>query len=235
MFCHHCGTAVAPDTKFCQSCGQALGAQATPGGPAPTPPSAAPFTPSGEVKARTGAWISEGWAIVKSDMGTFALMSLVMVVLSSSVPVILQGPLTAGFQVAILHRILRGRVEFGDLFKGFNFFLPAMLASLVMAAFTFLGMLACLIPALVVQAMYFFTYLFIVDRKMEFWPAMQASHQIVKNDYFGFTLLLLAFIGLHILGALCCLVGLLWTIPLQYAAITIAYKEIVGFQSPSID
>lgn len=235
MFCHRCGANVAPDTKFCQACGQPLHMQGSPGGPPPVSPQPAPFTLTGDGKARTGAWIGEGWSIVKSDMGTFALMTLVMVALSATVPVILQGPLTAGFQIAMIHRILRGRVEFGDLFKGFNFFLPAMLASLVISVFTFLGLLACLVPALVVQAMYFFTYLFIVDRKMEFWPAMQASHEVVKKDYFGFTLLLLAFAGLHVLGVLCCLVGILWTFPIQYAALTIAYKEIVGFHSTSFD
>jgi uncharacterized membrane protein len=76
-----------------------------------------------------------------------------------------------------------------------------------------------------------FTYLFIIDRKMEFWPAMQASHEIVKTNYMGFTLFLLAMVGLNIVGFLCCLVGLFVTIPLQYAAVTIAYRDIVGFQS----
>jgi len=41
-------------------------------------------------------------------------------------------------------------------------------------------------------------YLFIFDKRMDFWPAMQASHAVVKNDYFGFTmfLLLMALVGL---------------------------------------
>ena len=57
--------------------------------------------------------------------------------------------------------------------------------------FTFAGTLLCIIPGLVVAAMYKFTYLFIVDKRMDFWPAMQASHAVVKNDYFGFTMFLL--------------------------------------------
>ena len=81
--------------------------------------------------------------------------------------------------------------------------------------------------------MYKFTYLFIVDKRMDFWPAMQASHAVVKNDYFGFTIFLLAMAGLNLLGALCCIVGLLVTMPVTFAAITVAYKEIVGFE-PSI-
>ena len=70
--------------------------------------------------------------------------------------------------------------------------MPALVASLVIAVFTFAGTLLCIIPGLVVAAMYKFTYLFIVDKRMDFWPAMQASHAIVKQDYFGFTMFLLA-------------------------------------------
>ena len=82
-----------------------------------------------------------------------------------------------------------------------------------------------------VAAVFQFTYLFIIDRKLEFWPAMQASHAIVKQDYLGFTLFLLAVGLLHVLGALACLVGLLVTIPLQFMAVTVAYKELAGFAS----
>ena len=105
-----------------------------------------------------------------------------------------------------------------------------MVASLLIGIFTFAGTLLCIIPGLVVAAMYEFTYLFIVDKRMDFWPAMQASHAVVKSDYFGFTMFLILAFLVNVLGALCCIVGLLVTIPLTFAAITVAYKEIVGFE-----
>ena len=40
------------------------------------------------------------------------------------------------------------------------------MASILIGIFTFLGMLALLIPALVIVAMYKFTYLFIVDKRL---------------------------------------------------------------------
>ncbi|MBM3813227.1 MAG: zinc-ribbon domain-containing protein [Acidimicrobiia bacterium] len=234
MYCHHCGAAVDNNAKFCPACGKTLNAGAS-GGPPPLPAAPVPFTPPERVEVRVWHWIDEGWKIVKQDMGNFALMTIVMVLLSGMVPLILQGAMVAGFHIVVMRKMLVGRVEFGDLFKGFNDFVPCLVASLLISLFTFLGILACIIPGLVIAAMYFFTYLFIVDRKMDFWPAMQASHELVKKDYVGFTLLLLAFIPLHLLGALACLVGLLWTVPVQYAAITVAYKELVGFASPRVD
>jgi uncharacterized membrane protein len=83
--------------------------------------------------------------------------------------------------------------------------------------------------------MYKFAYLFILDKRMDFWPAMQASHAVVKNDYFGFTMFLIVMGLVNLLGLLCCVVGLLVTIPMSIAAITVAYQEIVGFEQRTVD
>ena len=104
------------------------------------------------------------------------------------------------------------------------------MASLLIGVFTFAGTLLCIIPGLVVAASLKFTYLFIVDKRMDFWPAMQASHAIVKQDYFGFTMFLILAFLVNVLGLLCLVVGLLVTIPMTIAAITVAYKELVGFE-----
>src|SRR3984893_11897205 len=129
--------------------------------------------------------------MVKADMGNFVLIALVFGALNSMVPIILQGPLFVGFHIYCMKRMAGRPAEFADLFKGFNFFVPALVASLVISLFVFAGSLLCIIPGLVVAAMYKFTYLFIVDKRMDFWPAMQASHAVVKNDYFGFTMFLI--------------------------------------------
>ena len=39
----------------------------------------------------------------------------------------------------------------------------------------------------------------------------------------------------NVLGFLCLLVGLLVTVPLTFAAITVAYQEIVGFDPHTAD
>jgi len=229
MFCQRCGTQVGSDVQFCPNCGEAQGS-APLSSNAQTP---APWTAPPGVQASGSRWIGEGWALVKADLGNYVVISLVFVLLSG-VPLI-QGPLIAGFHVFTMKKLMGRNAEFGDLFKGFNFFVPTLVASLLIGLFTFAGTLLCIIPGLVVAAMYKFTYLFIVDKRMDFWPAMQASHAIVKNDYFGFTMFLLLAFLVNLLGVLCCVVGLLVTIPLTFAAITVAYKEIVGFEQRTAD
>jgi len=224
MFCHHCGTQVAGDAGFCPNCGQPVGAAPALGG---TPPG--PWTPPAGVQAQTGRWIGAGWALVKTDFWNYILVAVVSTIVSSLLPIVLQGPMIAGFHIFTMKKLTNRRAEFADLFTGFNFFVPTLVATLLISIFVGLGTIACIIPGLVIAAMYKFTYLFIVDKRMDFWPAMQASHAIVKQDYFGFTMFLLALAGVNILGFLCCIIGVFVTIPITYAAITIAYHEIVGF------
>ena len=228
MFCHQCGTQVNDDVQFCPSCGQATGSSLS----ANVPPGVPWVAPTG-IKATPGKWIGQGWALVKQDMGNYALISLIFFLLGS-VPFI-QGALIAGFHIYTMKKLTGRKHEFGDLFKGFNFFIPTLVAGLLIGLFTFLGMFACLVGSLVVSAMYNFTYLFIVDKRMDFWPAMQASHAVVKNDYFGFTMFVLLAILVNMLGFVCCMVGVLVSMPVTIAAITVAYQELVGFDPRTVD
>jgi uncharacterized membrane protein len=225
MFCHSCGTQVAPGVAFCPTCGQSL--------TAPPAAVAIPFVAPVGVKATPGKWIGAGWAMVQADLGNVVLVSLVFTLLNG-VPFI-QGALIAGFHYYFLKRLLGRRAEFADLFKGFNFFVPTLVASLLIGLFVFGGTLLCIIPGLVIAAMYKFTYLFILDKRMDFWQAMQASHAVAKNDYFGFTMFLLLTALVNLLGFICCIVGLLVSIPVTFAAITIAYQELVGFDPTTPD
>jgi uncharacterized membrane protein len=229
MFCHHCGTQVSTDVQFCPTCGQSLAASPLSPGGSPAIPWVAPAG----IKATPGKWMGQGWDLVKQDMGNYVLMALIFFLLNG-VPFI-QGALIAGFHIYTMKKVMGRRAEFGDLFKGFNFFIPTLVAALLIGIFTGIGTILCIIPGLVVAAMYKFTYLFIVDKRMDFWPAMQASHAVVKNDYFGFTMFLLLAFVVNMLGFLCCIVGMLVTIPATIAAITVAYKEIVGFDPRTVD
>src|SRR5579862_8679501 len=137
MFCHTCGTQVADGTQFCPNCGQPLS-----GAPAGTVGPAVPWTPPSSVQLQTGAWISTAWGMVKADLGNYVLIGLVFALVSGMVPFIVQGPLIAGFHIYCIKRMLNRPADFADLFKGFNLFVPTLVAFLVISLFTSLGTLA---------------------------------------------------------------------------------------------
>jgi uncharacterized membrane protein len=176
-------------------------------------------------------WISAGWDLVKADMVAWIVGALLMLVLSGVVPVILQGAMIIGLHIMAIKKIQGRTPEFADVFKGFNYFVPGLVAALLISVGVMAGMILCIVPGLVIAAATMFSYLFIVDRNMDFWPAIQASHEVVKNDYVGFTIFFLALGVLQMVGALLCFVGLLITLPIMYCAITVAYKETVGIVS----
>jgi hypothetical protein len=229
MFCPGCGTQVKSEDQFCPQCGRPQGVDAL----VPRTEVLPVWTPVTGVQAHAGRWIGAGWELVFADLGNYVLLALVFCIFNS-VPLI-QGALIAGFHIFTMKKLMGRNPDIGDLFKGFNFFVPTLVASLLIGLFTFAGFLFFIIPGLVIAAMYKFTYLFIVDKRMDFWPAMQASHSVVKNDYFGFTMFMLLAVVINILGFCCFIIGLLITIPVTFAAITVAYKELVGFEPRTLD
>jgi uncharacterized membrane protein len=231
MFCQNCGSQVGPGAQFCSRCGasQRIEAGASGGSQVTTAPPALFLAVPGR-KAETSKWIGEGWELVKSDLGNFVLMTFIMMVVNGALPLILQGPLYAGFQGACKKKLRGEKVDIGDLFQGFQFFGPTLKAHLVILILVFFGMICFIIPGLVLAAMYNFSYLFIIDRKLPFREAMRASAAVVKQDYVGYTLFLIVLGLLNFAGVLCLFVGVLVTIPITMAAITVAYRDVVGFE-----
>jgi uncharacterized membrane protein len=93
-----------------------------------------------------------------------------------------------------------------------------------------LGLLGILLiaPGIYLAIAYIFTVPLIVGKKMEFWPAMEASRKLITKkwtSFFGFSLVLTL---INFAGVLLCGVGLLFTAPLTICAIAAAYESIVG-------
>ena len=86
--------------------------------------------------------------------------------------------------------------------------------------------LLCLIPLLYLQVSWMFTLPLILDKGLEFWPAMKLSWQRVNVHWwqlFG----LMVLVGLvNVLGLLMCFVGILVTVPIGLAALMYAYETI---------
>jgi len=88
--------------------------------------------------------------------------------------------------------------------------------------------LVCLIPIIYLSISWLFTLPLIIDKGMDFGAAMKASWKMVNKHWwhvFGLTIL----IGLvNLAGAMACLVGLLFTVPIGFAALMCAYETIFG-------
>jgi uncharacterized membrane protein len=89
--------------------------------------------------------IKAGWELVKGQYWLFIGMCLLALVIGQAVPMgILLGPMMCGLYVTFFKRMRREPIEFGDLFKGFDYFGPSLIATLI----HILPMLAIMLPAI---------------------------------------------------------------------------------------
>jgi uncharacterized membrane protein len=76
--------------------------------------------------------IKAGWELVKGQYWLFLGMCFVGFIIGQAVPLgILLGPMMCGLYVAFFKRMRGAPVEFGDLFKGFDYFGPSVIATLL--------------------------------------------------------------------------------------------------------
>lgn len=142
------------------------------------------------------------------------------------------------------------RLAFGQCILGY--LVPSLLAGLLIlpgaiclgigivahqhteaAGFGLIGVGAVLLVLALPVAVYLsigwlFTLPLIIDKRLDFWPAMKLSRAIVQRHWWSwFGLALLAGL-ISMLGVLLCCVGMLFTIPIALAALMYGYEDAFG-------
>ncbi len=148
----------------------------------------------------------------------------------------LQGPLALGMIGIVLSAVRGGSPQIPALFDGFNRLVPAFLASLCISAPSILASLAgssflsmILFPInLVFLFLFGLTYLFMSDKKLDFWPAMQSSMQTVMKDVGLWLVTYIVVFVLSCSGVIACFVGLLVTVPMGMIVLALAYDQVTG-------
>lgn len=85
---------------------------------------------------------------------------------------------------------------------------------------------------LFIATCWLFTMPLVIDKGLRFWPALELSRRMVMKHWWG-TFALLIVVGLLFMaGAMACLVGLLLTGPLAFAALSAHYDKVFGDLAP---
>jgi uncharacterized membrane protein len=128
-----------------------------------------------------------------------------------------------------LRRIRGEQVQIGDLFAGFNIaFLQLVLAGLVKWLLTSVGLVLCILPGIYLAVAYVFVLPLVIDKQMEFWPAMEVSRQVVHQHWWSMFLLTIVLALVACAGFLACIVGLVISIPVATAAMMYVYEDLFG-------
>lgn len=244
--CPFCRSAVPAGANVCQHCGQAL----------PEAdvvhevkdPSTGPLY---EVHSRE--YFRKAWAIFKLYPAGFLGFSLIFLLIATALgrltheaPFIgfLLGtilvPLHTGLYI-VSAKLLQGQSgRFEDFFAGFRYFKPLIIFGLFAGIVARLGYflpedfllrVLCHLAFLGFMVLFFFTPLLIVDRRLDWWDAMELSRQTVQRRWLAILWFLLLGCLVTASGFLALIVGSLVTMPLFFSAITAAYADLFGLQS----
>ena len=231
-YCPECGNQLTGSDPHCPACGQLTDAP---------PPLLEPSPARTQASLPLGDYFKTGWGLFMQYPGGFVgfcLLYLLTQAVLHSIPYVgavasfaVSTPLLMG-NFIVSAKLLHGQTpEFRDFFAGFQYILPLLLLSLVAGLFIGIGTLLLIIPGVYLAVAYLFASYLVVDRRLDFWPAMELSRRTVHPRWFGFFAFLLLLALLNLAGAVILGVGLLVTIPVSFCAVTVAYAEIFGLQS----
>ena len=105
---------------------------------------------------------------------------------------------------------------------------PRTLAAILVGVATFVGLLLCFVPGLVVMFFTWFTLYFVVDKNMPALEAIKASVSFVNKNMGTLIGFFLAALVAYFVGALLCGIGLLVAIPVVIIAQAYTYRTLQG-------
>jgi uncharacterized protein DUF4339 len=182
--------------------------------------------------------ITRGWALVRDNPGLTIGGTLLVVLVSvglGMIPIVgfvafFINPVLFGGLMYTFTRRIRGDVpSVGDVFCGFSLaFLQLGLAGLVSALLICIGLLLCVLPGIYLAVAYTFALPLVLDKKYDFWTAMEVSRRISHTQWWTLFGLLIVIFLINVIGILACFVGWIVAAPISIAAIMYAYEDVFG-------
>ena len=91
------------------------------------------------------------WETIKSDYWLFLGITFVGMLIGGAIPVVIMGPMMCGVHMCVLKKMRGEPVAFDQLFKGFDYFVPSLIATLIQTV----PLLVILVPTYVVGVVLF--------------------------------------------------------------------------------
>ncbi len=186
-----------------------------------------------------GSVLNRGFDLYKQNISTLLLTTLLGAIIAGVSFGVLAGPMYAGIVWVTLGLLDRKQPApvIGDLFKGFNYFVPSLvffillfvvlfIGQFVLAFLPLIGGLLSIAVAIAVPTLVMFTLFNIVDRNMDVVAAIQASVDVVKANFWIFLGLYIVAAVIASLGAIACFIGMVVTAPMMPCMLAVAYRDL---------
>jgi uncharacterized membrane protein len=155
----------------------------------------------------------------------------------------ISAPLFAGMYSLIIRIDDGSECEFKNFFDGFAQFIPLLLVSVVTSLLVTVGLLLFVIPGLYLMLAYGLSVLFVLDKKMSFWDAMENSRKMVTAHFGDYLLFAVLCFAIGVIALIPFGLGAVVALPVVVAAHYAFYRDLVGHSSskrsdehePSVD
>jgi uncharacterized membrane protein len=91
--------------------------------------------------------VKEGWALIKDQYWLFLGIVFVGMLIGGAVPIVLIGPMMVGIYLCLFRKMRGEPVDFGILFKGFDYFAQSIIAALLQM----IPMVVVMVPAYIIM------------------------------------------------------------------------------------
>jgi len=154
--------------------------------------------------------------------------------ITSTLAMLVWGPLVGGLLFYFLKKIRREPATVETAFSGFSSqrFLHLFLAGFVTSLLTWLGFLCLILPGIYLMIAWMFTLPLVMDKRLDFWSAMELSRKVVTKHWFKFLGFGIVMGLLLCAGLLALVVGVFVMMPLVLAATMYAYEDVFGGTAP---
>jgi uncharacterized membrane protein len=120
------------------------------------------------------------------------------------------------------------KADYPDLVEGYAKFWDILLGSILYGLLVFAGFILLIIPGIYWAVRYhYFPYL-IIDRDMGPVEAIKKSGQLTRGVWWNLFLFWIVIFAINLVGAILCLVGLLFTIPWTFVAVAYVYRYLLA-------
>ncbi len=169
-----------------------------------------------------GTALTKGWETFTANAASL-IVGLILVIILSMVTLGLAAPgLLVGYQKMCLRAVRGETPEIGDVFEGFQFFLPALIVAIVVGIAVSLGFILLIIPGLILAMLWAWVFWLMADGKEGLGDLLQESGEITKGDWVGVFVLMLVVGIVGMIGGVVPF-GSLVTTPITYCAMAHAY------------
>ena len=175
-----------------------------------------------------GACLSGAWDVFKKNPLTHVVASLLVGVVSSVSSGLLTGPMVVGYMRMVAKEQRGEAAQIGDVFRGFDDFVPAFVAGLISLLVVSLGLMLCLLPGLLILALPSVALSLVAQGEKDGVAAFNQAWRIVTQNLGAafWCALVLSIVGG--LGVLLCGIGVLVTGPLSMIGSYFMARQLLG-------